>query len=53
MNFLKKKNGQSTTEYILIVALIALAVFAAIKFLGSATKEGFKKAGKEVEKAVR
>ena len=35
------KKGQGMTEYILIIALIALAVFGAIKLLGTKIKTQF------------
>jgi len=51
---MKKLNqiGQGMTEYILIVALIAVAVIGVVKYLGSSTKKGFHDAGSAVEKAV-
>lgn len=40
------------TEYILIVALIAVAVIGAVKFFGGKTKEGFNSAGQDVSNAL-
>jgi Flp pilus assembly pilin Flp len=36
------------TEYILLVALIAIACIAAVKYFGSKTKEGFQTAANAV-----
>jgi Flp pilus assembly pilin Flp len=36
------------TEYILLVALIAIACIAAVKYFGAKTKEGFQSAGDAV-----
>jgi pilus assembly protein Flp/PilA len=36
------QKGQGMTEYILIVALIAVAVIGAVKFFGSSTNANFK-----------
>ena len=51
---MKKLNqkGQGMTEYILIVALIAVAVIGVVKFFGSSVKSGFNDAGKKVTGAV-
>jgi Flp pilus assembly pilin Flp len=46
------QSGQGMTEYILIVALIAVAVIGVVKFFGSQTKKGFNEAGKAVQGAV-
>ena len=42
------ERGQGMTEYIILVALIAVAAVAAVKFFGRTTTEGFDKAGKLV-----
>ena len=47
------QKGQGMTEYILIVALIAVAVIGAVKYFGSKTKDGFSKAGDAVSQAVK
>ena len=47
-----RSSGQSMTEYILLVALIALACVAAVKFFGKSVKGGFEKAGEQVQDAV-
>lgn len=46
------QRGQGMTEYILIVALIAVAVIGVVKFFGSSTKKGFHDAGEAVGNAV-
>lgn len=45
---LKKQRGQGMTEYILLVALIAIAAIAAVKYFGGKTKEGFENAADAV-----
>lgn len=42
------QRGQGMTEYILLVALIAIATIAAVKYFGSKTKEGFETAANQV-----
>lgn len=42
MDFLKDEEGQGMTEYILVVALIAIAVIIAIKFFGTRLSSIFK-----------
>lgn len=51
---MKKLNqkGQGMTEYILIVALIAVSVIGAVKFFGRKTQDGFNSAGKDISKAI-
>ncbi|HJT23062.1 MAG TPA: Flp family type IVb pilin [bacterium] len=51
---MKKLNqkGQGMTEYILIVALIAVAVIGVVKFFGTSVKTGFHDAGDKVNKAI-
>jgi Flp pilus assembly pilin Flp len=51
---MKKLNqkGQGMTEYILIVALIAVAVIGVVKFFGSSVKKGFNDAGNKVNSAI-
>jgi len=51
---MKKLNqrGQGMTEYILIVALIAVAVIGVVKIFGSNVKSGFQDAGGKVKDAV-
>lgn len=44
----KDQRGQGMTEYILLVALIAIAAIAAVKYFGSKTKEGFETAANAV-----
>lgn len=42
INFLRDEEGQGMTEYILVVALIAIAVIIAIKFFGTRLSSIFK-----------
>jgi Flp pilus assembly pilin Flp len=42
------ERGQGMTEYIILVALIAVAAIAAVKYFGSKTKEGFQNAAEAV-----
>ena len=46
------ERGQGMTEYIILVALIAVAAIAAVKFFGSKTKDGFQEAGNAVKTDV-
>ena len=43
--FTTTERGASMVEYILLVALIALAVFAAVSFLGGTMKDKFNTEG--------
>jgi pilus assembly protein Flp/PilA len=45
--------GQGMTEYILIVALIAIFVIGGIKLFGSKTKQGFNDAASAVGENVQ
>ena len=45
---LKGKKGQGMTEYILIIALIAILVLGAVKMFGGKIKAGFNKASDKV-----
>lgn len=51
---MKKLNqkGQGMTEYILIIALIAIAVIAAVKMFGHKVNEGFSGAATAVGAAL-
>jgi len=51
---MKKLNqkGQGMTEYILIVALIAVAVIAAVKMFGGKVNSGFQNASNQVGNAT-
>ena len=42
------QKGQGMTEYIILIALIAVICIAAVKFFGGKTKEGFVEAGEAV-----
>ena len=44
----KRQRGQGMTEYILLVALIAIAAIAAVRYFGNKTKEGFQAAADQV-----
>ena len=43
--FTATERGASMVEYILLVALIALTVFAAVTFLGNQTRDTFNREG--------
>lgn len=43
-----RERGQGMTEYIILVALIAVAAIAAVRYFGNKTKEGFESAGNAV-----
>lgn len=47
------ERGQSMTEYILIIALIAIAAIAAVKLFGGKIFTGFEKAADKVEKSTK
>ena len=47
------QRGQGMTEYILIVALIAIAVIGAVKYFGHSTKDSFNSAANSVSGAVQ
>ena len=47
------QRGQGMTEYIILVALIAVAAIAAVKYFGSKTKEGFETAAQAVGGATQ
>ena len=51
---MKKLNqkGQGMTEYILIVALIAIAAIAALKYFNSKTNKGLRDTADSISKAV-
>jgi Flp pilus assembly pilin Flp len=42
MKNMKAQKGQGMTEYILIVALIAIAAIAAVRYFGTKTSSSFK-----------
>ncbi len=46
------KKGQGMTEYILIIALIAIVVLASVKMFGKKVDKGFQNAAEKVESAV-
>lgn len=45
------ESGQDLVEYVLIIVLVALAVIAALNFLGGAITEVFENAGSELQGA--
>jgi Flp pilus assembly pilin Flp len=49
--FLGRK-GQTMTEYILIIALIAIAVIAAVKIFGGKVNQGFENSASQVGKSI-
>lgn len=51
ISFLKEDKGQGMVEYGLIIALIAIAVIAAITFLGENLTDIFNKINTELENA--
>ena len=46
------QQGQGMTEYIILVALIAVAALAAVKYFGAKTKDSFNAAGDSVQNNV-
>jgi len=42
------QRGQGMTEYIIIVALIAIICIGAVKYFGQSTQSGFKEASTQV-----
>jgi len=53
MKLVSRKNGQGMTEYILIIALIAVAVIASVKFFGRSVNKGFHDAAAKIEDEVK
>jgi Flp pilus assembly pilin Flp len=49
--FTTTERGASMVEYILLVALIALAVFAAVTFLGNTARDKFNTEGSQISSA--
>jgi len=49
MRFGRDEKGQGMTEYIILVALIALIAIGAVKYFGGQTKEGFQQAGDQIK----
>lgn len=47
------ESGQGMTEYILIVALIAVFVIGAVKLFGKKTESGFKGAANAIDNNVQ
>ena len=42
------QRGQGMTEYIILVALIAIICIGAVKYFGNSTKEGFQEASAQI-----
>jgi len=49
---LSRSRGQGMTEYILIIALIAILVIAGVKLFGGKIKSAFSNSGNAVEQQV-
>lgn len=49
---LKNKRAQGMTEYILIIALVAIMIIAALKFFGGRVKKGFNDASSKISQSV-
>lgn len=49
--FLRDESGQDLVEYTLLLVLLALAVVAALEFLGGAINSGMENAGSEMQSA--
>jgi pilus assembly protein Flp/PilA len=47
------KRGQGMTEYILIIALIAILVLGAVKIFGGKIKDAFTKASSKVDNVTQ
>ena len=52
MRILRNSRGQGMTEYIIIVAIIAIAAIGAFKVFGTKVKAGINTAGESLEKTV-
>ncbi|HRU39897.1 MAG TPA: Flp family type IVb pilin [Candidatus Goldiibacteriota bacterium] len=52
MRVLKGSKGQGMTEYILIIALIAILVIGAVRMFGGKVKQGFSDAAEKVGETV-
>lgn len=50
-SILRDDAGQDLVEYVLLLALLALAVLAGLRFLGGAVESGFNNAGSEMQAA--
>ncbi|MCX8094159.1 MAG: hypothetical protein N3E50_08345 [Candidatus Goldbacteria bacterium] len=49
---IKNKKAQGMTEYILIIALVAIMIIAALKFFGGRVKKGFNDASNKISQSV-
>lgn len=49
---LKSRKAQGMTEYILIIALVAIMVIAALKFFGGRVKKGFNDASNKINQSI-
>ena len=50
-NFVRDESGQGLAEYALILALIAIVVIAALRVLGTATKDKLNEVGTQINAA--
>lgn len=51
INLGKNQKGQGMAEYVLLILLVALLVFGAVKIFGGKIKSGFEKASNKIEEA--
>jgi Flp pilus assembly pilin Flp len=51
--FISGKKGQGMTEYILIIALVAILVLGAVKMFGGKIKDAFTKASSKVDNVTQ
>lgn len=49
---IKSKKAQGMTEYILIIALVAIMIIASLKFFGGRIKKGFNDASGKISNSV-
>jgi len=49
---LKGKKAQGMTEYILIIALVAIMIIAALRFFGGRVKKGFNDASSKISNSI-
>ena len=52
MRLFTSRKGQGMTEYILIIALVAVLIIGAVKAFGGKVKEGFSKSTEKVGSAI-
>ncbi|HPD18204.1 MAG TPA: pilus assembly protein, partial [Candidatus Goldiibacteriota bacterium] len=49
---LKSRKAQGMTEYILIIALVAIMIIASLKFFGGRVKKGFNDASDKISQSM-